>query len=159
MVGGDGTVSGLYNPAFEKTRRKIVERRMLTLREVGERTGTARDIKGFWQAVAEALECNPFDTPFAILYSVSEDSDSDSSSIHSSSLIGTKQCFLEGTLGVPQGHPSAPDQMELKTSMDGFAPVFREVMKTDKPVLLRVAGTTEEEPILGCELDEGTLSH
>ncbi|KAG9802587.1 hypothetical protein KCU77_g23638, partial [Aureobasidium melanogenum] len=32
MVGGDGSVMGLYNPAFEKTRRKLAERRMITLR-------------------------------------------------------------------------------------------------------------------------------
>lgn len=159
MVGGDGTVTGLYNPAFEKTRRKIVERRMLTLREVGERTATARDVKGFWTAVNEALAINDMDTPFVMLYSVSEEHDSDSSSVHSSSILGTKQCYLEGSLGVPEGHPVAPEQLELKTGMEGFGPVFREVMKTDKPVLLRVAGTEEEEPIMGCEFDGQSLTH
>jgi len=138
MVGGDGSVMGIYNPAFEKTRRKIAERRMLTLREVGERTATARDVKSFWEQVGLALETNEYDTPFVLLYSVSDDNDSDSSSIHSSSLLGTKQCFLEGALGVPKGHPTAPEQLELKTSMEGFGPVFREVMKTDKPVVLEV---------------------
>jgi hypothetical protein len=141
MVGGDGTVMGLYNPAFEKTRRKIAERRMFTLREVGERTATARDVKSFWEQVGLALELNDFDTPFVLLYSVSDESDSDSSSIHSSSLIGTKQCFLEGALGVPKGHPSAPEQIELKTSMEGFGPVFRDVTKTAKPVVLEVGST------------------
>lgn len=138
MVGGDGSVMGLYNPAFEKTRRKIAERRMLTLREVGERTAAARDVKSFWGEVLSALDTNEYDTPFVMLYSVSEDSDSDSSSIHSSSLLGTKQCFLEGDLGVPPDHPAAPSQIELKTGMEGFGPVFREVMKTDRPVLLEI---------------------
>ncbi|KIW08818.1 hypothetical protein, variant [Verruconis gallopava] len=159
MVGVDGTVTGLYNPAFEKTRRKIVERRMLTLREVGERTATARDVKGFWKAVGDALEINPMDTPFVLLYSVSEESDSDSSSIHSSSIIGTKQCYLENALGIPKHHPVAPEQIDLKNSMEGFGPVFREVMKTDKPVLLRVAGTEEDEPVLGAEYDGQVLGH
>ncbi|OJD35344.1 histidine kinase hhk13p [Diplodia corticola] len=138
MIGGDGTVMGLYNPAFEKTRRKIAERRMLTLREVGERTAVARDIKSFWDQVMKALASNEYDTPFVLLYSVADDSDSDSSSMHSSSVFGTKQCLLEGSMGVPAGHQCAPDQLELKTSMDGFAPVLREVMKTDKPVLLDI---------------------
>ena len=70
LVGGDGSVMGLYNPAFEKTRRKIAERRMLTLREVGERTATARDVKGFWGEVLESLKCNDFDTPFVMVYSL-----------------------------------------------------------------------------------------
>ncbi|EKG18529.1 PAS domain-containing protein [Macrophomina phaseolina MS6] len=138
MIGGDGTVMGLYNPAFEKTRRKIAERRMLTLREVGERTAVARDIKSFWRQVLKALASNEYDTPFVLLYSVTDDSDSDSSSMHSSSLLGTKQCLLEGSLGVPPGHKCAPEHLELKTSMDGFGPVLREVMKTDKPVLLEI---------------------
>jgi PAS domain-containing protein len=56
LVGEDGSVVGLYNPCFEKTRRKIAERRMLTLREVGERTAAARDVKAFWGQVIKGLE-------------------------------------------------------------------------------------------------------
>lgn len=135
MVGQDGTVMGLYNPAFEKTRRKIAERRMLTLREVGERTATAREIKGFWDQVLLGLTENEFDTPFVMLYSVNDDNDSDSSSLHSSSLLGAKHCFLEGSLGVPIGHPAAPETIDLKEGQEGFGPVFREVLKADKPVV------------------------
>lgn len=138
MVGEDGTVIGLYNPAFEKTRRKIAERRMLTLREIGERTASARDVKAFWEQVLGALEFNEYDTPFVMLYSVGDETDSDASSVHSSSILGTKLCILEGSLGVPEGHLAAPSVIELKTGFEGFGPVFREVMKTDKPVLLEV---------------------
>ncbi|KAF2853516.1 hypothetical protein T440DRAFT_390040 [Plenodomus tracheiphilus IPT5] len=135
MVGEDGTVMGLYNPAFEKTRRKIAERRMLTLREIGERTATARDVKGFWDQVLLALTDNDLDCPMVMLYSVSEDNDSDSSSLYSNSLLGSKNCYLEGSLGVPLGHQAAPDQIDLKEGNEGFGPVFREVMKIDKPVV------------------------
>ena len=62
-MGGDGCVKGLYNPAFEKTRRKLAERRMLTLREIGERTAAARDVKAFWVQVLGALDMNEYDTP------------------------------------------------------------------------------------------------
>jgi hypothetical protein len=58
LVGENGSVVGLYNPAFEKTRRKIAERRMLTLREVGEKTAAAREVKGFWGQVIRGLEYN-----------------------------------------------------------------------------------------------------
>lgn len=138
MVGGDGSVMGLYNPAFEKTRRKIAERRMLTLREVGERTAAARDIKGFWDEVLGALECNDLDTPFALLYSIGDDNGSESSSVHSSSYLGAKQCYLEGALGVPEGHMAAPDVVDLATGMEGFIPMFREVSKTNTPQVLDV---------------------
>ncbi|KAL6170557.1 hypothetical protein ACJQWK_03535 [Exserohilum turcicum] len=141
MVGEDGSVMGLYNPAFEKTRRKIAERRMLTLREVGERTATAREVKGFWDQVLLALTENEFDTPIVMLYSVNDENDSDSSSLHSNSLLGSKQCYLEGSLGVPPGHQAAPDQIDLKDGQEGFGPVFREVMKTDKPVVVSIGST------------------
>jgi PAS domain S-box-containing protein len=138
MVGGDGSVMGLYNPAFEKTRRKLAERRMITLREIGERTAPARDVKGFWKEVLAALDLNEHDTPFAMLYSVQDEADSDASSIHSSSAMTNRQCVLEGTLGVPENHRAAASCFDLKTGMEGLGPVFREVMKTDKPVLLEV---------------------
>lgn len=137
MVGGDGSVMGLYNPAFEKSRRKIAERRMLTLREVGERTAAARDVQGFWEEVLAALECNEFDTPFVLLYSLHGDPESDDSSIHSSltGLSSMKQCHLEGALGVPLGHPAAPTHVDLQSS-EGFVPILREVLVANKPLVL-----------------------
>ena len=148
MVGSEGTVVGLYNPAFEKTRRKIAERRMLTLREVGERTASARDVKAFWAQILESFQFNEYDSPFLMLYSVADETDSDSSSIHSNSIFGTRHCFLEGALGIPEGHQAAPEQIDLKAGMEGFGPVFREVMKTDKPVLLEVGSRDLPESLL-----------
>ena len=148
MVGQDGTVMGLYNPAFEKTRRKIAERRMLTLREVGERTATAREVKGFWDQVLLGLTENEFDTPFVMLYSVNDENDSDASSLHSSSLLGAKHCFLEGSLGVPDGHQAAPESIDLKEGQEGFGPVFREALKTDKPVVISIGSADLSETMM-----------
>lgn len=148
MVGREGSVMGLYNPAFEKTRRKIAERRMLTLREVGERTASARDVKGFWAQVLGSFEFNEYDSPFLLLYSVADEADSDSSSIHSNSVFATRQCFLEGALGVPVGHAAAPEQIDLKAGMEGFGPVFREVMTADRPVLLEVGSRDLPQSLL-----------
>lgn len=143
MVGGDGSVMGLYNPAFEKTRRKIAERRMLTLREIGERTAAARDVKSFWAAVLVALECNEFDTPFVLLYSLQGESEShENSSVHSSNTTGLtnqKQCVLEGALGVPSGHPAAPPSADLYGE-EGYVSYFREVQKSNKPTVVEAAG-------------------
>lgn len=155
LVGEDGSVVGLYNPAWEKTRRVISERRMLTLREVGEKTATARNIKGFWTQVIKALEYNPFDIPFALLYSVNEDVDSDMSSQRSLTSGGMSQapcCVLEATIGVPSGHRSAATPLDLNTSEDGFAPYLRESVKLDRPILLTTEkGTLSTELIGGLE--------
>lgn len=136
LVGEDGTVAGLYNPAFEKTRRKIAERRMLTLREVGERSATAREVGQFWNQVLKGLEYNEFDVPFVYMYSVSDDVDSDMSSMHSGSLAPSPQCVLEGTLGVPEGHASLVSPLDLRNSEQSWAPFLRQAMRTDKPILL-----------------------
>lgn len=140
IVGNDGSVSGLYNPAFEKTRRKIAERRMLTLREIGERTASARDMRGFWREVISALDLNEYDTPFVLLYSVAEDADSDASSMCSFNNASNQvlQCTLEGSLGVAEEDLAAPRTIDLKTGMEGFGPIFREVMRTHKPLNLEI---------------------
>ncbi|MCJ1402801.1 hypothetical protein MMC11_006022 [Xylographa trunciseda] len=153
LVGDDGSVVGLYNPAFEKTRRKIAERRMLTLREVGEKTAAAREVKGFWGQVLKGLEYNEYDTPFVLLYSITEDTESDVSSVHSTSIMGTKQCILEGTLPViPETHKAAPNLIDLKTGMEGFGPVFREALTTDRPILLETEkGTLDVDMIEGID--------
>ncbi len=155
LVGADGSVVGLYNPAFEKTRRKIAERRMLTLREVGEKTAAARDLKSFWREVLKALEYNENDAPFVMLYSVSDslglDGDSDASSIQSQSTYstqGSKQYVLEGTLGVPNGHRAAPSQIDLKSGTDFLAKVFREAMKSAGPSLLQTEDGTLDGDLL-----------
>ncbi|MCJ1468477.1 hypothetical protein MMC07_007106 [Pseudocyphellaria aurata] len=152
LVGVDGSVVGFYNPAFEKTRRKIAERRMLTLREVGEKTAAAAELGSFWHQALRGLEFNEFDTPFVLLYSVAEDIDSDASSVHSNSMLGSKQFILEGSLGVPEGHPAAPPQIDLRDDSHFFGHVFREIMKTGKLVILRTEdGTLDSELLQGIE--------
>ena len=152
IIGADGSVVGFYNPAFEKTRRKIAERRMLTLREIGEKTAAAREVKEFWSQLLKGLEYNEVDTPFALLYSVTEDEGSDTSSMQSDSVYGSKQCILEGSLGFPAGHRVAPTQFGLKDGSDFFANVFREALKSNKPTLLQISeGTLEAGLFEGIE--------
>jgi len=149
LVGADGSVVGLYNPVFEKTRRKVAERRMLTLRELGEKTSTARDLKTFWTEVLNGLRYNEMDAPFVLLYSVSDDIDSDSqSSMQTSNLAGPKLCVLEGSLGVPDGHAAAAPIIDLRNGSEYFAYIFRKAIKTDQPVYLSVKENTLDPDLL-----------
>ncbi|KAL8828700.1 MAG: hypothetical protein Q9170_006486 [Blastenia crenularia] len=150
LVGSDGSVVGLYNPAFEKTRRKIAERRMLTLREVGEKTAAARDLESFWQQVLKALAYNDYDAPFVMIYSVADETESDVSSY--SSGVGVKYCQLQGTLGVPEGHRAAPTYIDLRTSSHFWGHVFREAMQSSKPLFLQSEnGTLDSELLHGID--------
>jgi PAS domain S-box-containing protein len=143
LVGGDGTVVAIYNPAFEITQRKIVERRMLMLREIGIKTAQARDVKSFWAQLAKGLEYNELDAPFALIYSVGEDSESEVSSLNSGNLAHPPQIVLEGFIGVPDGHPCAVPSIDLRFSDEGFASYMRESMAHPAtPVILSEADGT-----------------
>lgn len=102
----------------------------------------ARDLKGFWAHVVEGLASNEYDIPFALLYSVVEDLNDESSPIDPNNSKQSSRCTLEGVLGVPNQHPAAPTSLDLKISQDGFAPYLRESVKTGGPVLLRTEDGT-----------------
>ncbi|KAM7209017.1 putative signal transduction histidine-protein kinase [Naviculisporaceae sp. PSN 640] len=150
LVGGDGSVVAIYNPAFENTKRKINERRMLTLREIGIKTAQARDVKSFWTQVQRGLEYNERDVPFALIYSVSDDGgESEVSSMNSGTFANPPKISLEGSCGVPEGHPSAPRMIDLKTSDEGFARYMRDSMaQSDVPIVLREKDGTLPKDLL-----------
>ncbi|KAK0618174.1 hypothetical protein B0T17DRAFT_495772 [Bombardia bombarda] len=153
LVGGDGSVVALYNPAFENTRRKINERRMLTLQEIGVKTSQAREVNGFWEQVQSGLEYNGYDVPFALVYSVSVDSESDVSSMNSATFSNPPSITLESSLGVPGGHPCAITSIDLRTSDEGFAPYMRESMTLSaSPIVLSESdGTLPTDLIQGLD--------
>lgn len=153
LLGHDGEVVGLYNPCFENTRRQVNERRMLTLREIGERVATATTVTGFWPQVEAGLKYNEFDMPFSIIYSVREEYESEVSSLHSGSLLTSSQLVLEGSLGVPDNHAAAPGLLDLKTSDEGFTPYMRQSMSMGgAPVVLsKEAGNLPEHLLEGIQ--------
>jgi PAS domain S-box-containing protein len=149
LIGVDGSVVGLYNPAFEKTKRKIAERRMLTLREIGEKTASAREVSQFWGLLIEGLQYNEFDAPLVLVYSLADDGSSDDGSSVSSGTLGqSKQCVLEGFLGVSAGHPAAPERIDLKSGKEGFVSAFRLAMTSDKPIVLSEEDKTLDTSLL-----------
>ncbi|KAG5944126.1 hypothetical protein E4U53_006928 [Claviceps sorghi] len=137
LIGSDGDVVGLYNPCFENTRRKVNERRMHTLREIGEKVAAATTVTEFWPKLLAGLEYNEYDLPFSLIYSVKEDAESEVSSLHSGSMAPSSQFNLEGSLGIPANHVAAPATLDFKTSEDGFAPYMRQSLSTGgAPVVL-----------------------
>ena len=149
LIGADGDVVGLYNPAFEKTRRKVAERRMLTLREIGEQTAAARQVSQFWGLLLQGLEYNEYDAPMVMVYSLNDDlADNDAASSASSGAASNKVAYLEGTLGIPAGHRAAPAVIDMKTGTNGFANSFRQALTTDRPIVLRIDNGTLDPSLL-----------
>lgn len=147
IIGRDGEVVGLYNAAFENTLRSVTERRMRTLREIGQLISAATTVQHFWQLVSKALEYNEVDIPFSLIYSAKGDTDSDAASSTQSSAVGfSLPVTLVHSAGVPAGHHAAPATLDLRQSGDAFAPYM----------LNSIAQGAAE--IVLCEAD-GTLPH
>lgn len=146
---GTRELMGFYNGPFQTTSMVLNQRRMETVNAIGEGTGAAKTVQQFWKYVLQNLErANARDVPFALLYSVGEDDDGEHSSVASETSISLKTCHFEGALGVPEGHPAAPVQLDLRRSPEGFVPSFREAMRTREPTLLRVKDGTLPEALL-----------
>lgn len=149
MVGSDGSVLGLYNPAFEKTKRKIAERRMNTIREVGERVAKAREISEFWTKTLQALATNEYDMPFVMLYSVIDELENSGSLTDSNGFGSGKSCRLVGTLGIPENHSVAPARIDLANDItDGFGPIFKNIIKTNDMAVIAVGSENLPEKML-----------
>lgn len=148
MYGGTDKILGFYNIPFETTYQVVSTRRMQTLRYLSERLSATRTVKEFWSRMLEGLEHNPIDVPFALLYSIIDNDDADTASHSSDSTISLKSCLLEGSIGIPEGHPASPRKLDLKRSQEGFVPAFREAMRTREPTTLQTRDGSLPESLL-----------
>lgn len=120
---------------------------MATLIKLGETISANRNLKQFWTRVVRALQLNEHDTPFAAVYSVStfddmSDSASNSSESSPNSIFSSKRLSLEGSVGIPDGHPAATPHLDLNFGQDGFEPFFREVARSKKVLALHTYNDT-----------------
>jgi PAS domain S-box-containing protein len=121
---------------------------MHMLRYLGECHNATRTVKDFWKRTLDGLHHNHYDVPFALLYSIADSDDADSASHSSDSTISLKSCLLEGSIGIPAGHPACPKKLDLKRSQEGFVPAFREAMRTREPTTLQTRDGTLPESLL-----------
>ncbi|CAI6252117.1 unnamed protein product [Periconia digitata] len=148
VYGGTDRILGFWNAPFETTYQMINSRRLQTLRHLGEKLAETRSVKHFWTCVLEGLEENHYDIPFALLYSIADSDDADTASHSSDSTISLKSCFLEGSIGIPDGHPAKPRKLDLKRSTEGFVPAFREAMRTREPTILHTRNGSLPEDLI-----------
>lgn len=133
---------GFMHPVLETTGLRLWERRMKMLIELGDVLVTPRDVKSYWATIIEKLGAvEPrHDIPLAILYSV--DDDPEAFRDENRKYESTKILQLEGSLGVPKGHPIAPPALTLRNSDDGLSSQLREALTTSQPLLLQTEDGT-----------------
>ncbi|KAL1413038.1 hypothetical protein Q8F55_000787 [Vanrija albida] len=112
----EGQVGGLFHSMVDTTDKVLSERRMAAIREMGERTLVARTVEEFSQGVLEGIESSYKDTPFALLYHVEPPNTPQPRKtfahikLSDDQFMSTEvQLRYAGGVGVPDGHPSAPE--------------------------------------------------
>jgi len=58
LIGDSGHVEALFNTCFEKTKDVVSERRLQTLRHIGQQTADVRSVRQFWKKFISALDLN-----------------------------------------------------------------------------------------------------
>lgn len=130
ILGENGAVPGIWAEPSEVTTRIIADRRRTTLVRLNECTTAAPDLNHFWNMTLEALKHDEHDVPFAILYAMHDKRmAAETAGISTTS----KTCYLQGSIGVPQGHPAAPAVLDFGSSADGFSPMMRALLDTRLP--------------------------
>ncbi|PYQ57101.1 MAG: hypothetical protein DMF53_23605, partial [Acidobacteria bacterium] len=116
----EGT-GGILCANTDDTQRIVGERQLALLRELAARTADARTFDEACTRSARALETNPYDLPFALLYLIAPDQ---------------RRVFLAGTAGIGRDHPAVPATADLDgESSWPFAKVARthETLVIDLP--------------------------
>jgi hypothetical protein len=139
---------GLYNAPFEVTRQIRGARALQTLLTMGQETALAKSVSTFWPQLLRALSDNVFDFPFVILYSVVDEVEEENQSQCSETSQSFRYCLLEGTLGIPEGHPATPQRLDLRRYGGGFVPAFRDAMQTREPKILSTKNGTLPESLI-----------
>ncbi|WVR09485.1 hypothetical protein IAU60_006553 [Kwoniella sp. DSM 27419] len=120
----DGTFGGLWNATISTTKKVLGERRMATVREMGQRTAVARNMEEFDAAVIEILASNARDVPFAALYHVDNitgtkqttngrSNTAEVTRVEDPQEVCRLQVKLAGAVGVPDNHPSTPKMVNM----------------------------------------------
>ncbi|KAF5562127.1 sensory transduction histidine kinase [Fusarium phyllophilum] len=137
---------GIQHSLLEMTSRRLWERRMKMLIDLGEALVSTKDAKSYWSRTIEELErwSPTYDVPLAFLYSVADDESGTTLSKYDCPKI----CHLEGSLGVPEGHAIAPQVLNLRETDEGMASVMRKSLDHRQPILLQTKDDTLPKRLL-----------
>ncbi len=114
----DGGTGGIICANTDDTQRIVGERQLTLLRELAARSADARTFDEACTRSTRALETNPYDLPFAMIYLIDPD---------------RRRVTLAGTSGIGRGHPAVPETADL----DGDAAwPFAEVARTHQARLV-----------------------
>ena len=121
-----GRLCGIFCANTDDTQKIVGERQLALLRDLAAGTAEARTVDDACILAARALEANPHDVPFALIYLSEPDQ---------------AHATLAGTTRLPPGHPLAPATIDLE---DGSAWHLAEMLGAGAPC--RIPQVAEPPP-------------
>lgn len=118
----------------------ITQRQAQTLLALSEEIPRARSVDSYWTLATDIISRNGRDIPFALLYSIDQDSDDSASSTARSTQI-VQDCTLRGAVGVPPDITIGSTRLDLQEE-EGFAPYLRQAMLAREPVTVDLTETS-----------------
>lgn len=138
IVCDEGYVIAIHATINETTRQVLGDRRMAIIRALRERISEAKTIRDLWDHLVQGLELAEKDAPLCLLYSVSEKSEASNPLPSTVAPSPSVPCVLEGSVGIPQGHPIAPSSFDTAYDQNWLIKPFNQATDEMKAVLVPV---------------------
>ncbi|MCU0680841.1 MAG: ATP-binding protein [Polyangiaceae bacterium] len=121
IYGGDGRVGGIFNAVIETTERVVGERRLSTLRALGEQATFGVKVADVCDHAAATFADNLADLPFALIYLVGDEGEplrlAAASNVPAGAPFAPASVRATGTTGAT-GAPDAPDARGATNATD-----------------------------------------
>jgi hypothetical protein len=124
---------------FNTLRHKLLERRVLSLVELGSQTAKVRSLHNYCELALHTMTLNDKDVPFALLYTAENQNVSDVDSVSSpGSTRWMEEYLLKGTIGVDAHHALAPPTFSLQQGEYVLQPFLVQAIKSRKATLVHL---------------------
>jgi len=146
IVGSDHRGNGAFDEFIEVSKAVIDRRRQQTIHEINSLLKTAENLEDAWSRFADGLRSNVNDIPYAIFYSVSTPttSDSDHTSSSADQLLEPKSATFQVSLGAD------PEQL-------GLSRYFTVDSSSSSPLVQAIAKAQSSGTLVYMQLSDGTL--
>ncbi|GAB7346854.1 hypothetical protein MBLNU459_g1939t1 [Dothideomycetes sp. NU459] len=140
IIGPNGRTVGIVDEFTETTSQVVGDRRRNAILEINQLVAQVNTVKELWFEFLEGLEQYRDDVAYAMLYS--------SATNHDPSAVCQKSlpCYaLEGSIGLPTGHPSVPSTFDMDDCMNeqrSLASACRQAVETGGVVTVQSKDAT-----------------
>ncbi|CZR56780.1 related to sensory transduction histidine kinase [Phialocephala subalpina] len=154
IIGPEGWVVGSHATVVEVTDDVIRERRESTVRNLSQQLAGAQTIRDLWSKIIHGIEDADKDMPLCLLYSIDDAAIGSRASSKASVKSPPKSrqysednpllaCLLEGSTGIPLGHPVAATSLGSENEENWLVLLIKKAAKERTPVVSPVSDKVE----------------